>query len=355
MTRTMTAYIPHSRPDIDAGDIRAVVKALRAGRLAEGEYVGRLERRLSEMFGGREAVVVGSGTAALALALVALGAEKGRTVVIPSYACRSLYAAVCYAGAKPVCADAAPDSVCVSRATVKAVLPPHAAAVVVPHMFGFEADVGAIGKLGIPVVEDCAQSLGGLSAAGRAMGMAGDISVFSFYATKLAPAGEGGACVTADRRMADIIRNLRHCDETPVHPKAFNFKMSDIHAALALSRLSKLPELTRRRERMAARYDKIFGRYSPRVSRRARQAICFRYLVETRPERLEFVLSGAETAGIACRRPVPEPLHLALGGKCPRAGELHAGLVSVPFYPGLGEEETARVLRVVPNLLDAES
>jgi len=360
--------IPHSRPHVSAGEIAAVARALEAGHISQGEEVARLESDLSAMFGGAEAVAVSSGTAALCLALAALGLRKGGKVIIPSYTCRSLYAAVAHAGGNALCADTGPSGVCITPETVTPLLKRGARAVIVPHMFGFTADAKGIAGLGLPVIEDCAQAAGGLYPGGDLLGTAGDISVLSFYATKLLPAGEGGACITRRKKLADTIRRLRNCDESPLDPRAFNFKMGDLNAALARAVLKALKQANAKRLEMAQLYDKAFGAHTFRIRAEAPQAVCFRYLLDLSPASRDASCKGnmqheadklvktfivmALKAGITCRRPVWEPLHYALGGRCPQSERRHNTLVSIPAYPGLSAAELGRICRTIQGILD---
>jgi perosamine synthetase len=301
------------------------------------------------MHNGAEVVVVSSGTTALYLSLAALGVRPRNKVIIPSYTCNSLYAAVGMSGATAVCADTATSSVNVDRNTVSPLISKSAAAVIVPHMFGFLADITPIRKLGIPVIEDCAQAAGVKHADGVAAGLKGDIGILSFFATKLIPAGEGGACITRNRRLADAIRNLRDCDKKPPAKLAFNFKITDICAALALSKLKQLRPDNSTRMKIAGRFDQAFGDLSFRSKSSVSQAVCFRYLISARSGVDAFIRS-ARQAGITCCRPVWRPLHLTIGGSCPMTEELDKRLVSVPIYPSLSEREIERICSVLPQL-----
>ncbi|MFH0880753.1 MAG: DegT/DnrJ/EryC1/StrS aminotransferase family protein [Lentisphaerota bacterium] len=341
--------IPHSRPVAEEDGIQAVVAALRAGHLAQGEEVARLEEDLSAFFPGRHVVVVSSGTAALYLALVAHGIGPRGRVVIPSYACNSLYAAVSYTGAAPLCADSGEDSVNITPETVGAA--GECDAVIVPHTFGYLADIGHFMAAGRVVIEDCAQAFG-KGPDGIWLGNAGDAAVLSFYATKLLPAGEGGACVLRRPEQADLIRRLRNADEQQPHPRAFNFKMSDLCAALARAQLKKLERDLQAREHLALRYDEAFGSSSHRVKTGQRQAVCFRYLIRAGPRAIDF-MARAESRGIRCRPAIWRPLHLTLGGSCPHAETLAQSLLSVPFYPGLAGEEVEKICGTLPELLRA--
>ena len=199
------------------------------------------------------------------------------------------------------------------------------------------------------MIEDCAQTFGSTSDGG-VFGAQGDLAVFSFYATKLMPAGEGGAVVSANRKWAEQARAWRQCDEQPLHPRAFNFKMSDIAAALAGAQLACLPAALARRNEIAQRYDSALGSASFRLRSSRPQPVCFRYLVETSVP-LESVLAACHDAGVICRRPVWAPLHGSLGGVCPNTEERHARLLSAPIYPSLSEEEIDRVLKALAPFL----
>ncbi|MFO7869938.1 MAG: DegT/DnrJ/EryC1/StrS family aminotransferase [Kiritimatiellia bacterium] len=358
MTSSEDNLIPHSRPRLSEGDIESVRNALRAAHLSRGPETEALERGLSSFTGGYRAVAVSSGTAALYLALVSLNIGAGDKVVIPSYTCNSLYAAVVHAGARPVCADTAHGGPCIAPETVSSVLDKDVKAIIATHAFGYTADIGAIAELGIPVIEDCAQSFGGKYPDGKILGTAGIAGILSFYATKLLPAGEGGACITGDDELARKARALRECDERPLDDKAFNFKMSDIHAALAGNRLKTLEDSLARRADIAARYDEALGPFSFRKASSRNQSACYRYLINLFPEeektdskRVERFISLSRNRGIICRRPVRRALHHSLGGNCTATERLEDSLVSVPIYPSLTDAEINRVCTELPQII----
>ena len=341
--------IPHFKPDVDQAGIDSVVAALRAGRLGQGEEVARLEQAISARFGDAAIVAVSSGTAALYLALAALGLRRGQKVVVPSYTCNSLYAAVAFAGCEAVCADVPERGISLTRDTVAAVFSDRVGAVVVPHTAGYLADLDGILSLGRPVVEDCCHAFGGTYPDGPPAGAKGSVAIVSFYATKLLPSGEGGACIMRDARLADTIRALRNCDERPPDPRAFNFKMSDVCAAIARSQLGTLDAHITERGRMAAEYDAAFGPWAFRSRSSQPEGVCFRYLVSARDA--SAFIAQAEAEGVTVRRPVYRPLHLALGGECPRTERLQQTIASVPFYPGLPPEARREICRRLSELL----
>lgn len=342
--------ITHSRPGVDARELDAVVTALKQGHLSQGEEVCRLEEDLSKFYGGAEVVTVSSGTAALYLALTALGVPETKRVIVPSYTCNSLYAAVTAVGSLPLCVDVPEGGPSLSFESVRLELDSGIAALIAPHTCGYQAGMKELCNAGIPVIEDCAQAVGGFYPDGSPLGSLGAVSVLSFFGTKLLPAGEGGACITRDAAVAATLRALRNCDERDPMPGAFNFKMSDIAAALACAKLKHLREANDRREQIAARYDEAFGRHSFRLRATQKQAVCFRYLLEIDGDVDEF-LAQAEAQGIVCRRPIWKPLHHSLGGYCPHTERLEKTLVSVPIYPGLEQEEVDTVCKTLSALL----
>ena len=335
------ATIPHFKARVRESEIAAVVKALRSGHLSQGPEVEALEEEMSAWFDDGHAVAVSSGTAGLLLALLALGVSDGASVVIPSYTCNSLYAAVAYARCRAVCADSGRGSVNITADSARSALSV-ADAAIVPHTFGFLADIEALSQLRRPVIEDCTHAIGAAYPDGTRAGTHGDVTVLSFHATKLVGSSGGGACVSSSAQIADAIRRLRDCDERPPDRWAFNFKMSDLAAALARARLGMLGEELRKREAMSAAYDEVFAAWAYHRRSAEPQAARFRYLVAPSRGADDFI-QRARQLGVQCRRPIYRPIHMQLGDTCPRAEDLHARLVSLPFHTGLSDQEIARV------------
>ncbi len=345
--------IPHYQPDIGDEELAAVVRALRAGRLALGPETETLERELAGHFAGADVVCVSSGTAALLLALRAVGVTEGAKVVIPTYTCNSVQAAVTQAGGVPVCADVQAGGVTISRETVARVIGDGVAAVVVPHTLGYRADVESIAALGVHVIEDCAQAFPEPEGPARGLGQLGTVAVLSFYATKLLAGGEGGACVTRDPVVAAAIRAWRNCDAENPDARAFNFKMTDIAAALVRAQLARLPELLAGRRQLGAHYNHYLEPWALALQPPAQQVTPFRFLIRT-GGRAASVVTAAAAAGIECRRPVRRPLHQICGGRCPEADRVFSDLVSIPCYPRLSLASAQGVTDMLIPLLTAE-
>jgi dTDP-4-amino-4,6-dideoxygalactose transaminase len=343
--------IPHSRPTLDQEEVNAVAAVLQSGQLAQGGEVLHFEKALASMIGVGGAVAVSSGTAALHLALLVLDIGEGDEVVIPSFVCPALLNAVRYVGAVPVPADINGETFNIDVRDLQRRLTGKTRAIIVPHMFGLPADIREIMALGIPVIEDCAQSLGSRYQ-GAPTGGFGVLSVFSFYATKVICTGEGGMITANDVQLLDRIRDLRDYDEKEDGRLRYNYKLTDMQAALGLVQLRKLPALIARRRAIARQYDEFLREncLSIPVCPADREHIYYRYIIRT--ERLPEVLDAGRESGIAYRRPVFKPLHYYLGMTgYPESDRAFLGTLSIPIYPSLSDAEVKAILHHLQSIL----
>jgi perosamine synthetase len=200
--------IPHSRPSIEADDIRAAAQVLQSRQLAQGGLVEQFERRMAAYFGLSGGVAVTSGTAALEVALRALGIGPGDDVLLPSYVCAAPLMAIQRVGALPRLVDIELDTFNIDPAAARRTLTSKTKAVIVPHLFGLPANLTALEQLGVPIIEDCAQTIGATEQ-GRPVGSIGLLTVCSFYATKLLCTGEGGMVLSRDESLLERARRLR--------------------------------------------------------------------------------------------------------------------------------------------------
>lgn len=342
--------IPHSRPTLDEEDAQRVLDVVRSGQLVQGREVAAFEKELAETVGLFDAVAVSSGTAALHLALRALEIGPGDEVLIPSFVCTALLHAVRQTGASPVLADCDPATYNLSPTDAKRRITPRTRAVIVPHLFGQAADLEAIQTLGLPVIEDCAQSLGSLYHQ-QPTGGFGVLAVFSFYATKVIATGEGGMVSSRDTALLERIRDLRDYDEKEEDTQRYNCKMTDMQAALGRSQLRKLPAFIARRQAIAAVYSRAFAPLGLAVPATGdnRTHIYYRYIL--RHDNASGLMAALEGLGIAARRPVFRPLHAYLGEKgYPEAEEVWRETLSLPLYPSLSEDETERIVSAMTSL-----
>jgi perosamine synthetase len=344
--------IPHSRPFIDEEDAREVQRVLLSGQLAQDGEVARFESRMASFVGVKGAVAVSSGAAALHLALLALKVGSGDEVIVPSYVCPAVLNAVLYIGATPVVADIDPGSFNLSPEDAKRRVSAKTQAVIVPHMFGLPADLDALGALGVPVVEDLALALGSRRH-GRRTGSFGTLAVCSFYATKMMATGEGGMVLGSDGALLADVRDLRAMDEKEDFRVRFNYKMTDMQAALGLSQLRKLTTFIARRREIADLYNDVLCRLGLPVPCAPGECepVWHRYVLLLEGDAEPFI-EEMKRRGVECRRPVFRPLHRYLGLSGYEATEdVWRRAVSVPLYPALTGAEVDAVAKALRSVL----
>lgn len=344
--------IPHSRPTVDRRDIRAVADVLRSGCLAQGEQVRRFEEGVASFLGRRGGVATSSGTSALHLALLALGVRPGDQVIVPSYACVALLHAIQYVGADPRLADIDPDTYNLCPRAARRRLTRKTRAVIVPHMFGMPADLDEIVSWGVPVIEDCAQTLGA-TYRGRQAGAWGVLTVCSFYATKVLTTGEGGMLLSDSDTLLRKARDLRDYDGRATLRVRFNYKMTEMQAALGRSQLRRLPAFLERRQGLAARYTAALRGLPVRLPAVPpdRTHIFYRYVIGVQDA--ANLVRRLRARGIECKPPVTGSLHRYLGQDgCPAAEAASRTAVSLPLYPSLSDGGADAVAGAVVDELD---
>lgn len=193
------------------------------------------------------------------MALVSLNIGEDDEVIIQSNSCPALSNTVLLQNAKPVIVDIEENSFNISLEEIKNNISPKTKAIIVPHIFGFPARIDEIVKLGIPVIEDCAQSIGG-TYKGKNLGTFSDFSMFSFYASKVITAGDAGIIATNDETAYQAMINVRYYGHKRNHKiTTFNYHTTNINAALALSQLNQLHGFVEKRKRIANLYDSLFA------------------------------------------------------------------------------------------------
>jgi perosamine synthetase len=342
----MGGLIPHNRPLISAEDRAAVDAVLASGWIAQGPAVAALESSMVGLYGGGAACAVSSGTAALFLALKALGGAPGTIVAVPTYACSALLNAVHMAGAIPRVVDVLPDTFCLDPDALRA----HAADarfVIAVHTFGGEAEVAALRTDGRIVIEDCCQSLGGMRG-GLPLGVAGEAAIFSFYATKLITGGQGG--LVWSRTVAETVRDYRQFDGRQTYEPRFNFQLTDLQAALANSQLQRLDVIRARRAAIAGAYLAALPTHLKTQRDLGAPGRMAHRCVVVAPNRevRDRLAKHMEAAGIECIVPVErfELLHRYLGldpAGYPVAERLSDTTLSLPLHLGLSDADVARI------------
>jgi perosamine synthetase len=243
-------------------ELAEIREVLESGTLTMGPKVSEFEELLAAAAGTEHAVAVSSGTAALHLGVLALGLGPGDEVLVPAYTFPATANVVALVGATPVLVDVDPVTMNMDAADAARRVTPQTKAVLAVHLFGRPARLEELPDL--PVLEDAAGALGA-SRGGRACGSLGELGCFSFHPRKIVTTGEGGAVTTSDDAIAERVRSLRHhgwspSDEYADMPRpAFNYRLSDVLAALGIPQLRRLDELH-------AAYDRIAVGYAERLA-----------------------------------------------------------------------------------------
>src|SRR5688572_10439389 len=269
--------VPFHRPSVGEAEIAEVVDTLRSGWLTTGPKVARFQQEFAAAVSARHAVALNSATAALHLALEAVGVTAGDEVVIPTYTFTATGEVVTYLGARPVLADCRPDTLNIDVDTIEPLLTSRTKAIIPVHIAGQMCDMEPILDLararGLAVIEDAAHALP-TSYKGRLVGAIGDVTAFSFYATKTISTGEGGMVTTERDDYAARIKlmslhglsgdawnrySARGHWYYEVTDFGFKYNLTDMAAALGLRQLERMSAFHRRREEIARKYSESFG------------------------------------------------------------------------------------------------
>lgn len=341
--------IPHSRPTLGGKEAKAVSAVIRSARIAQGEKVKALEEAFSSFLRVSQAACTSSGTSALYLVLAAMGVGPGHEVIIPSYVCAALLHAVRLAGAAAVPADIDPNTYNLDPEDVRRKISKKTRAIIAVHLFGMTADMDALLSLGIPIIEDCAQAVGG-TRDGRLAGTMGRAAVFSFYATKVMTTAEGGMVVSDSRALVEKIKDLREYDKKKDCTPRFNYKMTDVHAAIGLVQLRRLEGFIAKRRIIAGFYRRAFDGTRLGLPPNDPGHIYFRYVLGLNRDAGP-VIRALREKGIECARPIYRPIHDCMGLKgYPESQTAWRRSLSIPIYPTLRRADIDRIIAAVRSL-----
>lgn len=338
-----TAIIHHSRPTLGQEEAQRVAEVIESGQIAQGEKVRQFEQALGNRLGTADGVATSSGTAALHLTLRAMNIGEGDEVIIPSYVCSALLNAVHYVGATPVPADIDPATCNLDPADVKKRLTARTRAIIAPHLFGLPVDLDDLLGLNIPVIEDCAQAVGS-TYRGNPVGSFGYAAVFSFYATKVMTTGEGGMVVSNSTEFIERVRDFREYDNRDEYKIRYNYKMTDMQAAIGLHQLDRLKNFIQKRKSIANRYNQKFGSVGFKLPPYDPGHIYYRYVIDLATRAAPWIKALAQKK-ITCALPVHMPLHRYLELKgYPQTERVWKQSISLPIYPALSEGQIDRVI-----------
>lgn len=386
-SRMPEATIPIARPWMGEAEAQAARRVILSGWITQGPEVAAFEREFAAAVGTPHACAVSSATTALHLALLVLGVRPGDEVVTVSHSFIATANAVRYCGATPVFVDIDPATFNIDPALIGAALSPRTRAILCVHQLGMPCDLGAILPLararGVPVVEDAACAIGSeirLGAGWERIGRPhGDVACFSFHPRKLLSTGDGGMLTTANAELDRQVRLLRqHGMDVPdtvrhgsprvlveTYPVlGFNYRMTDIQAAVGREQLKRLPDMVARRRALAARYaERLAG--IPQVACPAEPAWARSnwqsYAVRLRGCDQRTVMQRMLDAGVSTRPGVMnahcEPAYAGGWSTTPaglaRSEQARGTVLLLPLYHEMTESDQDRVVEVLARAVAA--
>ena len=356
--------IPIARPLIGQEEKQAVLEVLESGMLAEGPKVQAFEAAFAEYCGVKYAVATSSGTTALHTALLAHNIGPGDEVITSPFTFIASANAILYVGARPVFVDIEKDSFNINPLLIEEKITLRTKAILPVHLFGLPADMDPIMKIaerhGLLVVEDACQAHGA-EYKGKRVGSFGT-GCFSFYPTKNMTSAEGGMITTNDKEIAEKCRMIRqhgmrrryHHDEL-----GFNFRMTDVHAAIGLAQLEKLERFNQIRI-ANARYltEHLQGVITPIVPE-GYQHVFHQYTLRVPDGQRSVVLEGLKERGVGTGVYYPIPVHLqefykdmGYNVSLPEAEQACQEVLSVPAHPGLSQTDLETIVSAVNELCE---
>ncbi|MCR4405873.1 MAG: DegT/DnrJ/EryC1/StrS family aminotransferase [Anaerolineae bacterium] len=354
--------IPIAQPLIGEEEKQAVLEVLGSGMLTQGPRVQAFEEAFAQYCGVKYAVATSSGTTALHVALLAHGLGPGDEVITTPFTFIASANAILYVGARPVFVDIDPVTFNIRPDLVKAAITSHTKAIMPVHLFGLPADMDPIlevaGQYGLAVIEDACQAHGA-EYKGKRVGSFGT-GCFSFYPTKNITTAEGGMITTNDEEIAEKCRAIRQhgMRKRYYHDElGFNFRMTDVHAAIGLAQLGKLERFNETRI-ANARYlsEHLQGVVIPAVPE-GRRHVFHQYTVRVLDGRRDAVLDGLRERGIGTGAYYPVPVHqqrfykdMGYDLTLPEAERAAQEVLSLPVHPGLSVADLQTITEAVNEL-----
>lgn len=364
--------IPYGRQHIDEDDIRAVADTLRSDYLTTGPKVGEFERAVASFCGTDFGVAVSNGTAALHAAMFALDITSGDEVIVPPMTFAATANCILYMGATPVFVDVQTENCLLDPTLVEKKITEKTKAIIAVDYTGQPCDWDGLRALadrhGLALVADACHALGG-TYKDRKVGTLADMSIFSFHPVKHIATGEGGMVMTNDASLDARLRTFRNHGITTdarsreetgawfyeMHDLGYNYRMTDIQAALGISQMAKLPAFLERRREIARYYDQQFTGTAVRplhVSDNVEHAY---HLYVVRLTNRDRVYTQLREAGIYAQvHYIPVHLHpyyrnnlATTEGLCPVAEAAYNEILSLPMYPDLNDDELEYVVKTL--------
>lgn len=354
--------IPISRPWISKEDIHAVVEVLKSGNLSQGEKVKEFEKAFSRYIGVNYGIATSSGTSALKIALQTLEIKDSEVITTP-FTFIATSNSILYNQGVPKFADIEEDTFNIDPEEIRKKITPKTKALVIVHLYGLPCRMKEILEIqdeyNLFLIEDCAQAAGA-EYRGKKVGSFGDISTFSFYPTKNMTTGEGGMILTNNKELAEKARMLRNHGQKKAYRHeviSYNYRMTDMEAALGLVQLKKLDEMNEKRRRNAMILSEALNGIPEIITPKSFEGAKHVYhqytlrVLKKRDRLLEFL----NTHGIGARVYYPQPVYLnppyqKLGykkGLCKTAERISKEVLSLPVYPMLEPIDLENIAEMV--------
>jgi len=374
--------IPITKPELGEEEAQAAAHAIRTGWIAQGPLVAEFERAVAERLGVEYVVMTSNCTTSLHLALLCAGVGPGDEVIVPSFTFIATANSVLHAGGTPVFVDIDPRTYNIDPSKIEAAITPRTKSIIPVDQIGLAADLDAVREIAerhnLKVIEDAAPALGA-TYRGRPIGAISPITCFSFHPRKSITSGEGGAITTNDAEVAARARVLRshgasvsdlarHSANTVIIEEyeelGYNYRMTDIQAAVGIEQFKKLDDIMARRGRLAERYNTLLAGidgltppYAPEDAPHTYQSYC----VRLDPERVasrEVVMERMLAQNIATRRGVmdihEEPYYVNRFGhiSLPETEAATRNTLLLPLFASMTEAEQDRVIETLRQSLD---
>lgn len=364
-----------ARPELGEEEERLVLEVLRSGRLSLGPMLERFENDFAAWLGVDHAVATNSGTAALHLGVRALDWGRGDSVVLSPFTFVASANALLYEGVKPRFADVDHVTLGLDPARAAEAIEEDTVGLLPIDIFGYPSDMRAFeslaGERGLGLLEDAAQAIGAIDTEGLPVGSRGSPAAFAFYANKQITTGEGGILVCPTAEMAERVRSERNQGRSPDMSRmdhtglGFNYRMSDLAAAIGVAQVERLDEILSRRAEVAALYASRLGETTgltlptPGHGQAVRSWFVYPVMVPDGVDR-DGVIERLGTAGIPSKAYLPSihlfPQFAEFGygpGDFPVAESASARSLALPFHAGLSPEDIDRVAVALEEALDA--
>lgn len=355
--------IPVSRPSLTTLERALLTSTFDSGQLTYGPACRAFEQRLADRLGVRHALVTSSGTTALHLALLAAGVHPGDEVLVPDLTFVATANSVTYCGATPVLVDIDPSTWCIDLHDAARKVTHRTKAIIPVHLYGYPCDMDGVNALaarnGLWVVEDAAEGLGGYFG-DRPLGAIGDLGTYSFYGNKVVTTGEGGAVVTNDTALADLVYSLRGQSMDPARryfhtAVGYNYRMTDLQAAIGLGQLDRLDSMLHSRCQIFDQYRSLLGALE-HPHHRDMAPWLYTLLLPPHANRDQVAATLLNQHGIETR-PTFVPLHRLpmyyghCDGDFPVASDVGNRGLSLPTYVGLFEQHVDLIANTLLSLL----